>query len=145
MPQPAGRRLRRRLWGIAPPEAERRLREQADQFTLDLRQLQEAIAQAQAEEAALAAECAALEAQVHEARAQLDRLRKGLARHRALAPIQTLVVAREIADLEQEHAARMAAVRAEEERVRAEIAMRRASLQQWVTSLLQSVAGRGAD
>lgn len=107
--------------------------------------LREAIAQLRAEETSLLAECEALEAQVAEAAAKRDRLRKGLDRHQALAPIQALVVAREISDMEREHADRMAALQAAQEAVRAEIEARRASLHRWVMSLLESVASRGTE
>jgi predicted nuclease with TOPRIM domain len=143
MPEPGNRRLRRTLWGIALSEAQRRLREQEEQSALELRQLREAIDQVKAEEADLQAQCAALEEQVRDARTRLEQLRTGLDRHQAMAPIQELVLAREIADLEEEHARRMAALQAEQERIRAEIAGRRASLHRWVQSLLASVAERG--
>lgn len=145
MREPTDRPLRRQLLGIPPQEAERQLREQAERFALELRHLREAIEQAKAEEASLTADCEALEAQVQEAARKLARLRKGLERSRAMAPIQALVLAREIADLEDEHAARLAELAAEQERLRTEIAERRASLQQWVTELLRSVAERGAE
>lgn len=143
MPEHDNRRLRRQIWGVALAEAQRRLREQEEQSALELRQLREAVDQVKAEEADLAAECEALEEQVRDACTRLERLRTGLERHQAMVPIQALVLAREIADLEEEHARRMAALQAEQERIRAEIAERRASLHQWVQSLLASVAERG--
>ena len=145
MREPTERPLRRQLLGVSPQEAERRLREQADRFALELRHLREAVEQAQAEERHLTAQCEALAAEVEAAARKLERLQKGLERNRAMAPIQALVLAREIADLEDEHAARLAELAAEQERIRAEIAERRASLHQWVTSLLESVAGRSAE
>ena len=138
------RQLRRQLLGIPPQEAERRLREQADRFALELRHLREAIEQAKAEEAQLTAQCEALAEEVQAAAGKLARLRKGLERSRAMAPIHALVLAREIADLEDEHAAKMAELAAEQERIRAEIAERRSYIQRWVNSLLESVAARGA-
>lgn len=143
MRQSNGRPLRRKLLGVAPQEAERQLREQAERFALEIQHLREALEQAMAEEADLTAQCEALAAEVQEAQRKLERLQKGLERSRTMAPIQALVLAREIADLEDEHAARLAELAAEQERIRAEIAERRASLQQWVTSLLESVAERG--
>jgi|GEM_PF-6570768 len=143
MPETGSRRLRRKLWGVSPAEAQRRLRDQEEQSALELRQLREAIDQVKAEEADLIAQCEALEEQVRDARTRLERLRTGLERHQAMVPIQALVLAREIADLEAEHARRIAALEAEQDRIRAEIAERRASLEQWVKSLLQSVAARG--
>ncbi len=143
--RPPSRPLRLRLWGVAPREAARQLREQAERFEREIGELRAALEKAQAEEAALTAQCEALSAQVEEARRTLEGLQKGLQQSRALAPVQALVLAREIADLEQEHAARMAELAAERERLRAEIAERRSSLQRWVTSLLQSVAERGTE
>lgn len=145
MSKESERRLRRQLWGVAPQEAERRLREQAEQLALELTHLKDALAEVKAEETALIAACESLEAQVAEAAAKRDRLRKGLDRHQALAPIQALVLAREITDLEREHVDRMADLQAQQEVVRAEIAERRASLHQWVMSLLESVASRGTE
>mgnify|MGYP001271263619 FL=1 len=57
MGQPEGRRLRRQLWGVPWPEAERRLREQAGQFEQELRLLREALDQARAEVKSLATQC----------------------------------------------------------------------------------------
>ena len=145
MSKESERRLRRQLWGVAPQEAERRLREQAERFALELTHLKDALAEVKAEETALISACESLDAQVAEAAAKRDRLRKGLDRHQALAPIQALVLAREITDMEREHVDRMADLQAQQEVVRAEIAERRSSLHEWVMSLLESVASRGTE
>lgn len=145
MSKETDRRLRRQLWGISPHEAERRLREQAEQFALELTHLKDSLVEVKSEETALIASCELLEAQVAEAAAKRDRLRKGLDRHQALAPIQALVLARKITDLEREHVDRMADLQAQQEVVCAEIAERRESLHNWVMSLLESVASRGTE
>jgi hypothetical protein len=104
--------------------------------------LEMAVQLAQQEAERLEAECRDLATQIPYAEQRLALIRTGLERQRSLIPTQALLLHRQMAASEQEHADRMAELRRREAALRREIDERRRSLHRWAMALLQSVAAR---